>query len=102
MSKWFDTFTTTAVKWLRHPVVFAGYVAALLVWFVWGFFVGFSEAWNATVVTPLTVLTFLYLPLILYSQDKQAATMIAYQKETAEDLADVNDRRAKARVKDEM
>ncbi len=72
---WFTRFASRIAHYVGKPVVFA--LASLLViaWAGLGPFVGFSDAWQLTINTGTTIVTFLVVFLIQSTQNRDTAAI---------------------------
>lgn len=71
----FTRFTTKTSKVLGHAWVFAGAVAALILWALSGPFLGFSDTWQLVINTSTTIVTFLMVFIIQNTQNRDSAAM---------------------------
>lgn len=97
----FDRFARRCAWLIGHPLMLTVVMATQLAWLTSGFVTGFSEAWHDWNVTPLTVFTALALMPLQFSQNRDTAEIKAMLREITEDIPEVNELRAAARVADE-
>ncbi|WP_225771335.1 low affinity iron permease family protein [Inquilinus sp. Marseille-Q2685] len=74
-SPWFDRFATRIAQFAGHPVTFGLAAGLIVVWAAIGPFVGFSDAWQLTVNTATTIVTFLMVFLIQSTQNRDTAAL---------------------------
>ncbi|MFE0753821.1 low affinity iron permease family protein [Inquilinus sp. NPDC058860] len=74
-SPWFDRFATRIAQLAGHPVTFGVAAGVIVVWAVIGPFAGFSDAWQLTVNTATTIVTFLMVFLIQSTQNRDTAAL---------------------------
>lgn len=67
--KRFHAIARAITEAVGHPVAFAVALAVITVWAVSGPFLGFSEAWQLTINTGTTIVTFLMVFLIQNAQN---------------------------------
>ena len=72
MNEMFSKFATAVARQSGRPTVFALACALLLVWAVWGPFVGYSENWQLIINTATTIITFLMVFLIQNTQNRDS------------------------------
>ena len=72
---WFAAFASRMATWAGRPVVFAVAFAAIVAWAVAGPIFGFSEAWQLTVNTATTIVTFLMVFVIQNTQNRDSRAM---------------------------
>lgn len=73
-----DTFrkvSQTVAAAIGSPFGFASAAGLVLVWLVVGPFVDFSEAWNSAINTILTVLTWMMVFLLQYTQNRDSKAL---------------------------
>jgi low affinity Fe/Cu permease len=80
------------------PYAFTLAVAVIVVWGVTGPVFGYSDTWQLIINTGTTIVTFLMVFLIQNSQNRDTALIKALLQEIAEDLPQVDDRRAARRA----
>jgi low affinity Fe/Cu permease len=101
VSAWFDRFASY-VAWLTGTAwAFVSAVAVILIWAATGPFAGWSDTWQLVANTGTTIVTFWLVFAIQHTQNRQTAELKALLKEIAEDLPDVDELRAQARVEAE-
>lgn len=81
---------------------FALALAIVAAWAVSGPFFHFAQGWQLVINTGTTIVTFLMVFLIQNAQNLDTAEIKALLRQIAEDLPDVDDRRAKERVAEEV
>jgi low affinity Fe/Cu permease len=74
-SNWFTRFATAVAFQAGRPLVFALAVLSIVVWAVLGPAMGFSEAWQLTINTSTTIVTFLMVFIIQNTQNRDAAAV---------------------------
>jgi low affinity Fe/Cu permease len=72
---WFAAFASRIATWAGRPVVFAVAIAAILQWAIAGPIFDFSEAWQLTVNTATTIVTFLMVFVIQNTQNRDSRAM---------------------------
>lgn len=72
---WFTRFASRTARLAGTPWVFAIAVLSIVVWAALGPMLGFSEAWQLTVNTGTTIITFLMVFLIQNTQNRDSAAM---------------------------
>jgi low affinity Fe/Cu permease len=80
------------------PYAFALAVAVVVAWGGLGPMFGYSDTWQLVINTGTTIITFLVVFLIQNSQNRDTALIKALLQEIAEDLPQVDDRRAARRA----
>jgi low affinity Fe/Cu permease len=70
MNELFSRFASTVARQAGRPTVFALACIILVIWAVWGPFVGFSENWQLVINTATTIITFLMVFLIQNTQNR--------------------------------
>lgn len=75
MRRWFGAVATRTARLAGEPVTFIGAVALILIWAALGPALGYSDAWQLTVNTATTIITFLMVFLIQNSQNRDAAAV---------------------------
>jgi low affinity Fe/Cu permease len=91
------TFASLAASVSRaagSPYAFALAVAVIVAWCASGPVFRYSDTWQLVINTGTTIVTFLMVFLIQNSQNRDTALIKALLQEIAEDLPQVNDRRA--------
>jgi low affinity Fe/Cu permease len=71
----FTRFSNRAAHYVGRPVVFMLACGLVVVWAVVGPFVGYSDAWQLTINTGTTIITFLMVFLIQNTQNRDAAAV---------------------------
>jgi low affinity Fe/Cu permease len=74
-SHWFTAFASRVAAWAGRPVVFAVAFGAILLWAIAGPIFDFSEAWQLTVNTATTIVTFLMVFVIQNTQNRDSRAM---------------------------
>lgn len=74
-SPWFDRFATRTAQLAGHPLTFGVAAGVIVVWAAIGPFAGFSDAWQLTVNTATTIVTFLMVFLIQSTQNRDTAAL---------------------------
>lgn len=97
----FEAFSKTCARVVGSPIFLLAWTIISIAWAVVGAFIGFSETWQFVLLNPLTILTFLALSPLQHTQMVDTAEIKALLKEIAEDLPDVDDRRARDRAAEE-
>lgn len=72
---WFSTFAENASRFAGKPVTFLSAVGLVALWALAGPFLGFSDAWQLTINTTTTIITFLMVFLIQSSQNRDTAAL---------------------------
>jgi low affinity Fe/Cu permease len=72
---WFARFATRISQFAGHPATFGVAAGAIVLWAVIGPFAGFSDAWQLTVNTATTIVTFLMVFLIQSTQNRDTAAL---------------------------
>lgn len=75
LRRWFGIAATRTARLAGEPVTFIGAVALILIWAALGPALGYSDAWQLTVNTATTIITFLMVFLIQNSQNRDAAAV---------------------------
>lgn len=70
IKRWFARFATVASEGLGQYWAFMSAVSLIVVWAAVGPFVNFSSGWQLLVNTGTTVITFLMIFLVQYSQNR--------------------------------
>ena len=73
--EYFDRFADRANRVFGSSLAFAAAGGAVLAWLAAGPLFGFGEAWQLTINTATTIVTFLMVFLIQHSQNKQTEAM---------------------------
>jgi low affinity Fe/Cu permease len=71
----FTRFSNQAAHYVGRPVVFLIACVLVVVWAITGPFVGYSDAWQLTINTGTTIITFLMVFLIQNTQNRDAAAV---------------------------
>jgi low affinity Fe/Cu permease len=72
---WFARFATRISQLAGHPATFGVAAGAIVLWALIGPFAGFSDAWQLTVNTATTIVTFLMVFLIQSTQNRDTAAL---------------------------
>jgi low affinity Fe/Cu permease len=72
---WFTRFASRVAHEVGRPLVFALACVIVVVWALLGPLVGFSDAWQLTINTGTTIVTFLVVFLIQHTQNRDAAAV---------------------------
>lgn len=72
---WFTRFSGAVSKLAGKPVTFAAATATVLLWAATGPLLGFSDAWQLTINTATTIITFLMVFVIQNSQNRDTAAL---------------------------
>ena len=75
MRRWFGNVATRTARLAGEPGTFIGAVALIMIWAALGPALGYSDAWQLTVNTATTIITFLMVFLIQNSQNREAAAV---------------------------
>ncbi len=75
LRRWFGTVASRTARLAGEPVTFIGAVAIILIWAALGPALDYSDAWQLTVNTATTIITFLMVFLIQNSQNRDAAAV---------------------------
>jgi low affinity Fe/Cu permease len=100
-SSGFERFSRICSHVIGHPVFLLTWTAISILWAVVGFFVGFSESYQFLLLNPLTILTFLMLSPLQYSQSRDTHEIKAMLREMVEDISEVDEVKARERAKDD-
>jgi low affinity Fe/Cu permease len=90
----FASLAAAVSRAVGSPYAFAAAVTTVALWAVSGPYFKYSDFWQLTINTGTTIITFLVVFLIQNSQNRDTALIKALLQEIAEDLPQVNDRRA--------
>ncbi len=71
----FTRLAQGVARWAGKPVSFVSAVAIVALWAASGPFLGFSEAWQLTINSTTTIITFLMVFIIQNSQNRDIAAM---------------------------
>lgn len=74
-SPWFARFATRISHLAGHPITFGAAAGSIVLWAAIGPFAGFSDAWQLTVNTATTIVTFLMVFLIQSTQNRDTAAL---------------------------
>ena len=74
-SNWFTRFAAAVAFQAGRPAVFAIAVLSIIAWALLGPLMGFSEAWQLTINTATTIITFLMVFIIQNTQNRDAAAV---------------------------
>ena len=74
-SDWFGQFASHTARLAGSPVTFGVACAIVIVWAITGPFLGFSDAWQLTINTGTTIITFLMVFIIQNTQNRDAEAM---------------------------
>ena len=74
-ASWFQRFATRTSHLTGRPATFVLAVAVVLAWAVSGPMMGFSEAWQLTINTGTTIVTFLMVFIIQSTQNRDTAAI---------------------------
>ncbi|MGO1079251.1 low affinity iron permease family protein [Inquilinus sp. CA228] len=74
-SPWFARFATRISHLAGHPITFGAAAGLIVLWAAIGPFAGFSDAWQLTVNTATTIVTFLMVFLIQSTQNRDTAAL---------------------------
>ena len=72
---WFSRFANRVAHLAGHPATFGVAAGAIVLWAAIGPFTGFSDAWQLTVNTATTIVTFLMVFLIQSTQNRDTAAL---------------------------
>ena len=72
---WFTRFASSIARFSGSPTTFFGALAIVLIWALSGPFMGFSEAWQLTINTGTTIITFLMVFIIQNTQNRDTAAI---------------------------
>src|SRR5262249_10710375 len=75
MSKWFSTFAGRVATLGGRPLTFVIAAGAVVVWAAAGPIFGFSDAWQLTINTGTTIITFLMVFVIQNTQNRDTRAM---------------------------
>jgi low affinity Fe/Cu permease len=75
VSKWFSVFAGRAATLAGRPTTFVVAAGSVLVWAVAGPIFGFSDAWQLTINTATTIITFLMVFVIQNTQNRDTRAM---------------------------
>jgi low affinity Fe/Cu permease len=75
LRRWFGIVATRIARLAGEPAAFIGAVTLIMVWAALGPALGYSDAWQLTVNTATTIITFLMVFLIQNSQNRDAAAV---------------------------
>jgi low affinity Fe/Cu permease len=96
--RWFDGFASKSSKILGSSWVFFGVCLSTIIWLGYGPWTHYSDTWQLVCNTTSTIATTFVVVLTLNSQNRDTALIKALLQEIAEDLPQVNDRRATRRA----
>jgi len=74
-SNWFTRFAAAVAFQAGRPIVFGIAVLTIILWALVGPLMGFSDAWQLTINTATTIVTFLMVFLIQNTQNRDAAAV---------------------------
>ena len=74
-SDWFTRFASAISHYTGHPLTFSTACIIVVVWAAIGPFAGFSDAWQLTINTGTTIITFLMVFIIQSTQNRDTAAM---------------------------
>jgi low affinity Fe/Cu permease len=88
----FDKLADRSDAMFSHPAFFAFEIGIVVVWFVTGFFMGFTnDLWHLLINTPTTIITFLLVGLSMNTARRSNAAQHQKLNAIAEGLADLLD-----------
>ncbi len=72
---WYSRFAKNAARFCGRPYVFASAIAIIVIWAISGPLFHFSDTWQLVINTATTIVTFLMVFLIQYTQNRDAKAM---------------------------
>ena len=75
LASWFDRAADTTTRWAGSLTATSLAFAAVLVWTVGGFVVGFTDTYQLIINTGTTIVTFLMIFLVQHTQNKDNRAM---------------------------
>jgi low affinity Fe/Cu permease len=91
MNAWFDRVASTTDQWAGTPLAFIASVTLVLVWAVLGPVFDYSDAWQLSVNTTTTIVTFWLCFVIQGSQTRDTLAMNAKLDELVVAIAGARD-----------
>lgn len=102
MSGAFDRFARACAKATGSSWAFVAAVVLIVLWAATGPLFGWSDTWQLICNTATTIITFLMVFVIQHSQNRDTEDIRAHLHEIAEDLPEVDEKRARRRDEDSL
>jgi low affinity Fe/Cu permease len=97
----FDRFARQTAHLAGSSWAFMAALGSIILWAVAGPIFGWSNSWQLVANTGTTIVTFWMVFVIQHAQNVDTAEIKALLREIAEDLPEVDDRRAQQRAQDD-